>query len=127
MIKVLAITFFIALVNVGLAQETAPTTSGPGVTDSALLERLQSGGLVLVFRHGKTGPDSDRPDAISGRQSYAGSITERQAAYRDCNRQRNLSDGTSIIFVLEHGVGAHLWKGIPEDGGPMPLVGDGFG
>ncbi len=56
------------------------------------MARLQSGGLVLQFRHGKTGPDSDRPDAVSGRYSLDGSAKERQTAYFDCDRQRNLSD-----------------------------------
>ena len=65
---------------------------GQDLEDGALLERLQSGGLVLVFRHAETGPDSERPDAISGRHSIEGSTKERQAAYLDCDRQRNLSD-----------------------------------
>ena len=60
--------------------------------DSALLERLQAGGLVLLFRHGATGPDPDRPDAVSGRNPYPGTPEEQQAAYLDCERQRNLSD-----------------------------------
>ncbi len=62
------------------------------LTDGALVERLQSGGLVLLFRHGATGPDPDRPDAVSGRNPYEGTLEEQQAAYLDCERQRNLSD-----------------------------------
>ena len=62
------------------------------LTDNALLERLRSGGLVIVFRHGGTGPDSDRADAVGGRSPYPGSSKDRQAAYLDCDRQRLLSD-----------------------------------
>ena len=80
----LAIAFLLVTGHALLAQEA--------LTDSALVERLQSGGLVLLFRHGATGPNPDRPDAVSGRNPYEGTPEEQQAAYLDCERQRNLSD-----------------------------------
>jgi phosphohistidine phosphatase SixA len=92
MSKFLAIACFFAIANAGFAQDGA-TNAGPiDPGDAALLERLQSGGLVLLFRHGKTGPDPDRPDAVTGRNEVRGTVAERQAAYFDCDRQRNLSD-----------------------------------
>jgi phosphohistidine phosphatase SixA len=74
------------------AQDSAANSFQQGLDESALLERIAGGGLVFLFRHGATGPDSDRPDAISGRQSLDGSPAERQAAYFDCERQRLLSN-----------------------------------
>jgi phosphohistidine phosphatase SixA len=78
-----------AIGSIALSLQTAV---GQDLEDSALLARLQSGGLVLLFRHGKTRPDSEQPDAVSGRYALEGSAKERQAAYFDCDRQRNLSD-----------------------------------
>lgn len=75
-----------------LAQDSAANPFENGLTDNALLERMESGGLVFLFRHGETGPNADRPDAISGRKSLEGSPAERHAAYLDCDRQRLLSD-----------------------------------
>ena len=54
---------------------------------------------MLVFRHGQTGPDSERPDAVSGRDSHAGTTKERHAAYFDCDRQRNLSNAGRADLV----------------------------
>jgi len=87
--RLLATTLMVVTGSIALSLQTAV---GQDLEDSALLARLQSGGLVLLFRHGKTGPDSDRPDAVSGRYALDGSAKERQAAYFDCDRQRNLSD-----------------------------------
>ena len=58
--RIYAITLLIAIGNFAFAQE--PAADQHALDESALLERLQSGGLVLVFRHGETGPDSDRPN-----------------------------------------------------------------
>jgi phosphohistidine phosphatase SixA len=90
--KLLAITLVIVTGCITHSQETVLTEVGDNIDDGALLEHLQSGGLVLVFRHGETGPDADRADAVSGRYSLEGSRKERQAAYLDCDRQRNLSE-----------------------------------
>jgi phosphohistidine phosphatase SixA len=87
--KLLATTLIVATGSIALSLQLA---AGQDLEDGALLEHLQSGGLVLVFRHGETGPDSEQPDAISGRYALEGSTKERQAAYLDCDRQRNLSD-----------------------------------
>lgn len=88
----LAILLLVAFGNPAFAQNSAAKPIEQVLGDNALLERMQSGGLVFLFRHGATGPDSDRPDAISGRKSLEGSPAERQAAYFDCERQRLLSD-----------------------------------
>ena len=87
--RLLATSLMVVTGSIALSLQTA---DGQDLENSALLARLQSGGLVLLFRHGKTGPDSDRSDAVSGRYALDGSAKERQAAYFDCDRQRNLSD-----------------------------------
>ena len=87
--RLLATTLMVVIGSIALSLQTAV---GQDLEGSALLERLQSGSLVLVFRHGETGPDSERPDAVSGRYALEGSTKERQAAYFDCDRQRNLSE-----------------------------------
>ena len=87
--RLLATTLMVVTGSIALSLQTAV---GQDLEDSALLARLQSGGLVLLFRHGKTGPDSERPDAVSGRYALEGSTKERQVAYYDCDRQRNLSE-----------------------------------
>ena len=87
--RLLATTIMVVIGSIGLSLQTAV---GQDLEDSGLLARLQSGGLVLLFRHGKTGPDSEQPDAVSGRYALEGSTKERQVAYYDCDRQRNLSD-----------------------------------
>ena len=89
--KILALALVLAFGNLGVAQEVVPPSVGQGYEDVSLLKRLQSGGLVIVFRHGKTGENPDIPNAVSGRGAYS-SAKERQAAYLDCARQRNLSD-----------------------------------
>ncbi len=88
--KVLACAVALALGNLGLAQEFVSPSVGPGLEDSGLLARLQSGGLVIVFRHGKTGENPDDPNLVSPGSTFS-SAKERQAAYFDCARQRNLS------------------------------------
>ena len=56
---------------------------------------------MLLFRHGATGPDSDRSDAISGRVPISATAEERQEAYFDCDRQRNLSDeGRASLRII---------------------------
>jgi len=80
----------IAFGSLAIAQNSGSVK--PDFDDSAILERLRSGGLVLLFRHGATGPNPDRPDAVTGRNTYEGTPEEQQAAYLDCERQRNLSD-----------------------------------
>ncbi len=89
--KVLALALVLAFGNLGVAQEIVPPSVGQGLEDGSLLERLRSGGLVIVFRHGKTGENPDVPNAVSQGGTYD-SAKERQAAYFDCARQRNLSD-----------------------------------
>ncbi|MGI9259432.1 MAG: hypothetical protein ACR2QQ_11405 [Gammaproteobacteria bacterium] len=62
----------------------------PELDDMTLLDKLQSGGLVIVFRHGRTHRDQTdnvRP-AITGELSAA----ERQAMFLDCSLQRTLTD-----------------------------------
>jgi broad specificity phosphatase PhoE len=90
--RLLAITFVIAIATIGHAREISPDSDYRNLGDSALLERLLTGGLVLVFRHGQTGPNSERSDAVSGRKSHFGTALEKHVAYFDCERQRNLSD-----------------------------------
>ena len=84
--RALAVIVLVAIANIGFAQDTTPNSVAPELSDNALLERLRSGGLVLVVRHGQTGANPDRPDAITGRDSYVGVTKERQAAYFDCDR-----------------------------------------
>ncbi len=90
--KPLVFPLVIALGFSLFAQDPPASPLDQVLTDSALLQRLRSGGLVIVFRHGETGPDSDRADAVGGRSPYPGSLKDRQAAYLDCDRQRLLSD-----------------------------------
>ncbi|MFL2547110.1 MAG: hypothetical protein ACJ0SL_07075 [Candidatus Rariloculaceae bacterium] len=58
--------------------------------DETLLSRLQDGGLVIVFRHGRT--NRDQTDSV--REAIVGDVTaaERQAMFLDCSRQRTLTD-----------------------------------
>ena len=95
----------IALAGLVFAQDSSANPLDQVLDDSALLERLRSGGLVIVFRHGNTGPVSDRADAVGGRSSHPGSPKERQAAYLDCDRQRNLSDeGRDELQLIAHSI-----------------------
>ena len=87
------------LLGVAVAQETPEEILSGVLPDAELLQRLQSGGLVLVFRHGETGPDPDRGDAVSGFVHYPGSIREKQAAYLACDRQRVLTDAGRAQMV----------------------------
>jgi len=49
---------------------------GPKLADASLLKRLKTGGLVIIFRHGRA----------------AGARGKRPFDYYDCTKQRNLSD-----------------------------------
>jgi hypothetical protein len=89
-VNAMYLAILVAVGNLAFAQDAAPARQKSD--DRELLERLQSGGLVLLFRHGATGPDPDRPDAVSGRNPFEGTPQEQQAAYLNCERQRNLSD-----------------------------------
>ena len=84
---------FVALLTVpATAQEPHEDLLEGSLPDSELLERLKSGGLVIVFRHGNTGPHPTREDAVLGEELYPGSERDRQSAYLACDRQRVLSD-----------------------------------
>jgi broad specificity phosphatase PhoE len=84
---------FVTMLGVSAtAQDPAEDGFGGTLSDNELLERLKSGGLVIVFRHGETGPNPDRDDAVSGAVLYPGTERERQSAYLACDRQRVLSD-----------------------------------
>jgi len=89
---VFAIILITLLSMLATAQEPPEDHLGGTLPDTELLERLKSGGLVIVFRHGKTGPNPDREDAVSGEALYPGSERDRQSAYLACDRQRVLSD-----------------------------------
>ena len=90
--KIPVIFLLITLALTCFAQQTETVDASNQSTDDALIERLQNGGLVLLFRHGETGPDSDNADAVSGRSPAEGNSRQQYAAYFDCARQRNLSD-----------------------------------
>ena len=92
--KILAVILIISFGNLGLAQESTTDPFEKRLDDSALLERLQLGGLIIVFRHGATESNPDRPVStrVGSSELYPGSAKERQAAYFDCERQRVLSD-----------------------------------
>ena len=49
---------------------------GPKLADASLLKRLKTGGLVIIFRHGRA----------------TGARGKRPFDYYDCTKQRNLSD-----------------------------------
>ena len=71
-------------------ENAVASSLGPELDDETLLARLQAGGLVIVFRHGRTNrdqTDSVRP-AITGELSGA----QRQAMFLDCALQRTLTD-----------------------------------
>jgi hypothetical protein len=85
--RLFGIALLVVVQATGLAQAQESAEA-----DRELLERLQDGGLVLLFRHGNTGPNPERPDAVTGLIPIDGSDREREAAYYDCERQRNLSD-----------------------------------
>ncbi len=71
--------------------ETAVANSlGPNLDDRALLERLEAGGLVIVFRHGKT--HREQTDGFEPRALPSMSPAERQSVLLDCSTQRILTD-----------------------------------
>ena len=91
MTRLLALAFALSLGHLGSAQDLESSWVGHRIEDGDLLARLQSGGLVLVFRHGRTGEDPEGPSAVSPRDTFS-SVSEQQAAHFDCARQRNLSN-----------------------------------
>ncbi len=62
----------------------------PQIDDTTLLSRLRSGGLVVIFRHGKT--HRDQTDELRPSAAQNMSPAERQAMFMDCSRQRTLRD-----------------------------------
>ena len=71
-------------------ENAVASSLSPNLDDENLLKRLEAGGLVIVFRHGKTHreqTDSVRPGARAGM-----SPADRQSAFLDCSSQRTLSD-----------------------------------
>ena len=89
--RLLALALALSLGHLGSAQDLESSWVGQGLEDGDLLARLQSGGLVIVFRHGKTGENPEGPDAVSPGDTFS-SVKEQQAAHFDCARQRNLSN-----------------------------------
>ncbi len=71
-------------------EDAVASALGPQRDDETLLRRLQSGGLVIIFRHGGTNPD--QTDQVRPAATLAMSPAERQSAFMDCARQRTLSD-----------------------------------
>jgi phosphohistidine phosphatase SixA len=70
--------------------DAVASSLGPEIDDEILLDRLQAGGLVIVFRHGKT--HRDQTDSV--RPAIVGDLpeVERQAMFLDCSLQRTLTD-----------------------------------
>ena len=62
----------------------------PSLDDETLLARLQAGGLVIVFRHGKT--HRDQTDGVGAARLADSPPLERQTAFLDCSQQRVLTD-----------------------------------
>ncbi len=63
---------------------------GPQADDETLLRRLKEGGLVVIFRHGRT--NREQTDQIQIGTASSLSAAERQSMFLDCSRQRTLSD-----------------------------------
>lgn len=63
---------------------------GPPLDDETLLRRLREGGLVIIFRHGRT--NREQTDQLQLGTATSLSAAERQAMFLDCSRQRTLSD-----------------------------------
>ena len=71
--------------------EDAVTNSlSPNLDDATLLERFEAGGLVIVFRHGKT--HREQTDGFEPRALAGMSAAERQSVLLDCSNQRVLTD-----------------------------------
>ena len=71
-------------------ENAVASSLSPNLDDETLLERLEAGGLVIVFRHGKTHreqTDSFRPGALASM-----SPADRQSMLLDCSSQRTLTD-----------------------------------
>ena len=71
-------------------EDTIANSLGPQLDDETLLQRLGEGGLVIIFRHGKT--HRDQTDQIQLAGSADLSAGDRQAMFLDCSRQRTLTD-----------------------------------
>ena len=121
------------------AQDTAASPVEKALTDSALLERLQSGGLVIVFRHGNTGSDSDRADAGRGElRKIADSIRKigiligevfaspmcrtRETAWLLVGQVAS----SDALIGPENDIRNHLLTTIPADGTNRVLVSHGY-
>ena len=79
----------LSLVVLGLLWGGSLAQELGGIDDEVLLQRLQKGGLVLVFRHGRT--DRSQTDELGQRLETIHSVAERQSAFLECSTQRNLS------------------------------------
>ncbi len=71
-------------------EDSIANSLGPQLDDETLLKRLGDGGLVIIFRHGKT--HRDQTDQIQLAGSAGLSAGDRQAMFLDCARQRTLTD-----------------------------------
>lgn len=71
-------------------EDSITNSLGPQLDDETLLRRLGEGGLVIIFRHGKT--HRDQTDQIQLAGSADLSAGDRQAMFLDCSRQRTLTD-----------------------------------
>ena len=91
----------LAWLVLGLLCNGAAAQDSGGIGDEALIRRLQEGGLVLVFRHGRT--DRSQTDQVGRLVGTESSSAERQAAFLDCSMQRNLLDGgrAELLKVAE--------------------------
>jgi phosphohistidine phosphatase SixA len=71
-------------------EDAVASSLGPELDDQTLLNRLQAGGLVIVFRHGRT--NRDQTDNV--RAAIVGELSgaQRQAMFLDCSVQRTLTD-----------------------------------
>ncbi len=71
-------------------ENSVANSLGPPLDDETLLRRLREGGLVIIFRHGRT--NRDQTDQLQLGTAASLSAAERQSMFLDCSRQRTLSD-----------------------------------
>ncbi len=71
-------------------ENSVANSLGPQLDDETLLQRLKEGGLVIIFRHGRT--NREQTDQIQIGSARTLSAAERQSMFLDCSRQRTLSD-----------------------------------
>jgi len=71
-------------------ENSVANSLGPQADDEALLRRLKEGGLVIIFRHGRT--NRDQTDQLQLADAADLSAADRQSMFLDCSRQRTLSD-----------------------------------